>query len=63
TRTSRNPFLAIGLCLAVVTVFMLVVLGCQSLGSGGWLAAPLAAWLPLIIFAPLAAAMSDALQQ
>jgi lipopolysaccharide export system permease protein len=63
TRTNRNPFIAIGLCLSVVTVFMLVVLGCQSLGSGGWIAAPLAAWLPLIIFAPLAAAMSDSLRQ
>jgi lipopolysaccharide export system permease protein len=63
TRTNRNPFLAIGLCLAVVTVFMLVVLGCQSLGSGGWLTPPLAAWLPLLIFAPVAAAMSDTLRQ
>jgi lipopolysaccharide export system permease protein len=63
TRTNRNPFIAIGLCLSVVTVFMLVVLGCQSLGSGGWIAAPLAAWLPLLIFAPLAAALSDSLHQ
>jgi lipopolysaccharide export system permease protein len=63
TRTNRNPFIAIGLCLAVVTVFMCVVLGCQSLGTGGWITPPLAAWLPLIIFAPLAAAMSDSLQQ
>ncbi len=63
TRTNRNPFLAIGLCLAVVGVFMCVVLGCQSLGSNGWLAPPLAAWLPLIIFAPLAAGMSDSLRQ
>ena len=63
TRTNRNPFIAIGLCLAVVTVFMLVVLGCQSLGWKGWLTAPLAAWLPLIIFAPVAAAMSDSLRQ
>jgi lipopolysaccharide export system permease protein len=63
TRTNRNPFIAIGLCLAVVTVFMLVVLGCQSLGSSGWLRPALAAWLPLMIFAPIAAAMSDALRQ
>jgi lipopolysaccharide export system permease protein len=63
TRTNRNPFIAIGLCLAVITVFMLVVLGCQSLGSGGWLAAPLAAWLPLIVFAPIASALSDSLHQ
>jgi lipopolysaccharide export system permease protein len=63
TRSNRNPFIAIGLCLAVVTVFMCVVLGCQSLGTGGWLAPPLAAWLPLIIFGPVAAAMSDSLRQ
>lgn len=63
SRTNRNPFIAIGLCVLVITVFMLVVLGCQSLGTGGWIAAPLAAWLPLIIFAPIAAAMSDTLRQ
>jgi lipopolysaccharide export system permease protein len=63
TRTNRNPFISIGLCLGVVTVFMLVVLGCQYLGSNGWLAPPLAAWLPLIIFAPVAAATSDSLRQ
>jgi lipopolysaccharide export system permease protein len=63
TRTNRNPFLSIGLCLAVVTIFMLVVLGCQSLGSGGWLNAPLAAWLPLMIFAPIAMYTSEALKQ
>ena len=63
TRTNRNPFLVLGLCLAVVTIFMLVVLGCQSLGSSGWLAPALAAWLPLMLFAPLAAALYDALRQ
>jgi lipopolysaccharide export system permease protein len=63
TRTNRNPFVAIGLCLAVVTVFMVVVLGCQSLGSGGWLQPALAAWLPFMLFAPLAAGMSDSLRQ
>ena len=52
TRTNRNPFISIGLCLAVVTVFMLVELGCQSLGSTGWLSPPLAAWLPLIDLRP-----------
>jgi lipopolysaccharide export system permease protein len=62
TRTNRNPFISIGLCLAVVTIFMVVALGCQSLGSGGWLNPPLAAWLPLLIFAPLAAG-SDAMRQ
>lgn len=63
TRTNRNAFIAIGLCLAVVTVFMLVVLGCQFAGTNGWLSPPLAAWLPLIVFAPIAAAMLDSLRQ
>ncbi|HVT29393.1 MAG TPA: LptF/LptG family permease [Lacipirellulaceae bacterium] len=63
TRTNRNPFIALGMCLVVVTVFMLVGLGCKQLGSSGWLSPPLAAWLPLMIFAPIAAAASDTLRQ
>jgi lipopolysaccharide export system permease protein len=63
SRTNRNPFLAIGLCLAIVSIFMIVTLGCQSLGSTGWLRPTLAVWLPLMIFAPLAVAMSDPLRQ
>jgi lipopolysaccharide export system permease protein len=63
TRTNRNPFISVGLCLSVVTVFMLVVLGCQSLGSSGWLQPTLAAWLPLMMFAPVAAVMIDSLSQ
>lgn len=63
TRTSRNPFLSVGLCLTVVTVFMLGVLGCQALGTNGWLSPSLAAWLPLIMFAPVAVGMIDSLHQ
>jgi lipopolysaccharide export system permease protein len=63
SRTNRNPFIAIGLCVAVVTVFMVVVLSCQSLGSTGWLRPTLAVWLPLMIFAPLAVGMSDSLRR
>jgi lipopolysaccharide export system permease protein len=39
------------------------VLGCQSLGSSGWLQPALSAWFPLLLFAPIAAGMSDALRQ
>ena len=63
TRTNRNPFLSLGLCLAVVTIFMLVELSCKSLGSSGLLPTALAAWLPLLIFAPIAAYTSDTLSQ
>jgi lipopolysaccharide export system permease protein len=63
TRTNRNLFISIGFCLTVVTIFMIVALACQSLGSSGWLQPTLAAWLPVIIFAPLAIGMLDALRQ
>jgi len=62
SRANRNPFVAIGLCLAVVAVFMVVVIGCQSLGSSGWMQPALAAWLPLMIFGPMAISMVDPLR-
>ena len=34
SRESRNVFMAIGLCMGVVTVFLLVVIGFQQLGIG-----------------------------
>ena len=63
SRGNRNPYLAIGLCVGVVALFMVVKLGCQSLCLTGWLQPPLAAWLPLMLFAPVAIAMSDSLRQ
>ncbi|MGD9644574.1 MAG: LptF/LptG family permease [Pirellulales bacterium] len=61
-RENRNIFLAIGLCLGLVTVFMLVVIACQYLGGIYLLSPALAAWLPLMIFLPTAVGMSDALR-
>jgi lipopolysaccharide export system permease protein len=63
SRTNRNPFIAIGLCLVVATLFMSVTLGCQSLGSSGWLRPSLAVWMPLLVFVPIAVAMSDELRK
>jgi lipopolysaccharide export system permease protein len=63
TRTNRNLFISIGFCLTVITVYMLTELACQSLGSSGWLQPTLAAWLPVIVFAPLAVGMIDALKK
>jgi lipopolysaccharide export system permease protein len=63
SRTNRNPFIAIALCLVVATLFMLVSLGCQSLGSAGWLRPSLAVWMPLLVFVPIAVAMSDELRK
>ena len=66
-RGNRNMFVAIGLCLVVVVSFLLVSLSAQYLGSsylvpGGW-GPSLGAWLPLMIFVPLAVAMSGPLRE
>jgi lipopolysaccharide export system permease protein len=63
SRGNRNPYLAIGLCVAVVALFMIVKLSCQSLCLTGWLTAPLAAWLPLMVFAPVAVLLSNTFRQ
>ncbi|HYO23953.1 MAG TPA: LptF/LptG family permease [Lacipirellulaceae bacterium] len=58
SRRSRNVFVSIGICLLIATAFMLSALACQSLGSLSMLRPSLAAWLPLLVFAPVAAALS-----
>jgi len=62
SRRNRNVFLSIGICLGVATAFTLVVLSCQSLGGLSMLRPSLAAWLPLMMFVPIAAAMSHTLR-
>ena len=62
TRSNRNIFLSIGICLGVATSFTLIALSCQSLGAVNILRPSLAAWLPLMIFIPVAAAMSHTLR-
>jgi lipopolysaccharide export system permease protein len=63
TRESRNVFVAIGLCGAVVAGFMLVVMAFQYLGSIYSISPALAAWMPLMIFVPLATMMADAMSR
>lgn len=63
-RGNRNMFVAIGMCLAVTVGFMLVVLGCQYLGTSLLIprfGAAEGAWLPLLIFVPLAVALAEPL--
>lgn len=60
TRRNRNVFVAAGLGVGVVIAYFLVVIVCQALGASGFLLSPaLAAWAPLIILAPTAAALSQ----
>jgi len=63
SRSNRNVFLAIGMCLGLVVAFMLVVIGCNVMGSNYWLEPSLAAWLPVMIFVPCAVSISAPLRQ
>ena len=62
TRESRNVFLAMGVCMAVTTAFTLVVLAARYVGEISYLLSPaLAAWVPLMIFIPLAVGLAGSL--
>jgi lipopolysaccharide export system permease protein len=54
SRSNRNMFVAVGQCLLLVGAFFLVVLACQSLGNAILVSPALAAWLPLLVFVPVA---------
>jgi lipopolysaccharide export system permease protein len=62
-RGNRNVFVSVGLCLLAVCVFMLVALSCQFLGTNVLIPPDLAAWIPLAIFVPIAAAMAEPLME
>ena len=61
TRENRNVFLAIGLCLFVVTIFVLATIALQHLGTTLLIPPHLAAWAPLMIFVPLAVGMAGSM--
>jgi lipopolysaccharide export system permease protein len=63
SRESRNIFLSIGRCGLIVIAFMVTVMACHSLGRSLWIEPVRAAWLPLFIFVPGAAAMSGPLRE
>ncbi len=54
SRSHRNLFVAAAQCLLLVGSFFVVSLACQALGNTVMIRPALAAWLPLLIFAPLA---------
>ncbi len=61
TRDSRNVFIAIGLCVLVVSVFVLVSLVFQHLGASGIWAPSWAAWALLVVFVPIAVGMAESM--
>jgi len=55
SKADRNIFTAAGFCLLVVIVVQLTTLACNSLGAFSLIRpAALAAWIPIIVFLPLA---------
>jgi len=60
---TRNVFFAMFLCGALMSAFMAVVLGFQQLGAMSVIPPALAAWAPLILFAPLAVEMAQAMKK
>ncbi|MFO0906013.1 MAG: LptF/LptG family permease [Pirellulales bacterium] len=57
-RAQRNIFMAVGTAMFVIASFFTITVVSHGLGSIYWLSPALAAWLPLMIFVPLAALLS-----
>jgi lipopolysaccharide export system permease protein len=56
-RRQRHFLVIGGICLLIVGSYSLLVIACQSLGTSMTVPAPVAAWLPILISAPIASAM------
>ncbi len=54
SRSHRNLFIAAAQCLLLVGGFFVVSLACQAMGNSVMISPALAAWLPLLLFAPVA---------
>ncbi|MHB8898367.1 MAG: LptF/LptG family permease [Thermoguttaceae bacterium] len=62
-RENRNVFLAIGVCAALVSLFMVVTVVCRQLGTSYWVSPSLGAWLPLFIFVPPAFVLTESMHK
>ena len=58
---TRNVFISAGLCLFMCASFYGVIFAGRFLGSADYLPPALAAWLPVVLFGPLAFAWYDAI--
>jgi lipopolysaccharide export system permease protein len=58
---NRNVFISAGMCLVLCAVFYAAGLGAKYLGDREFLSPALAAWLPVLIFGPLALVQFDAI--
>jgi len=60
-RDNRNVFVAISLCMGLVTAFFVVGIGCQQLGQSLLVSPAFAAWAPLTVFVPAAVGLSHSM--
>jgi lipopolysaccharide export system permease protein len=58
---NRNVFISAGMCLALCAFFFTACFACQQLGNNDYLPPALAAWLPVLLFGPLAFVLFDAI--
>ncbi|HEV3143617.1 MAG TPA: LptF/LptG family permease [Gemmataceae bacterium] len=58
---NRHVLISSGYCLVLTAVFFTAVYGCKFLGDNDLIAPALCAWLPVLIFGPVAFAMFDAI--
>ncbi len=60
TDQNRNVFISAGLCLVLCALFFAAIFASRQLGDSDILSPALAAWLPVLIFGPIAFVMFDA---
>ncbi len=58
---NRNVFISAGLCLVLCALFFAACFACKYLGDYEYLSPALAAWLPVLLFGPLAFVLFDAI--
>lgn len=58
---NRNIFISAGFCLGICALFFLVGMLAKYLGDNEFLSPALAAWLPVLIFGPMAFVLFDAI--
>jgi lipopolysaccharide export system permease protein len=60
TDQNRNVFISAGLCLVLCALFFAAIFAAKHLGDKDILSPALAAWLPVLVFGPLAFVLFDA---
>lgn len=60
TDQNRNVFISVGLCLVLCGLFFAAIFASRQLGDSDILSPALAAWLPVLVFGPVAFVMFDA---